>query len=83
MELRLLTAWWSQGISTSYVAAGFQEQVFQATVEAASFLTPENCHSVTSTVFYWSKQSQSPPRLKGDLDPTSRWKECQRACGHL
>lgn len=35
-----------------------------------------NEHSVTSAVFYWSKQSQSPPNPRGrNIDPTSQQKE--------
>lgn len=50
-------------------------------VEVASMLGPElrNWHSVISTIFCFSKESQTHPDSRGrEIDPTSPWDRYQR-----
>lgn len=45
---------------------------------------PQRSHGFISTVFHWSKQSQTCLNSrKGNTNSTSRWKQCQKFCSYV
>lgn len=74
--IRILTRWF-RAQSTSV-------PVNQEEIAWLSVTWPQRSPSVTSSVLYWSKQSQADPDSRGgDTDPTPLWEEYPKNCSHF